>query len=396
MSYQYGQEAKERISALGQAAVAEFIEEIPQNLRRPVYDRLPRVQGFRPGSPAELKEKQKRLVGHLIHPQTSPKETFDWKIFTQLWEAWARERFGKAFPQGDNLELSSEAGPTFLKGLAERFPGAAREDIERLFIFSGFPDHPDAAVTLERFHPASAIARNRIIDGLPVRVEEIEGRLGVAETTSVDATKRIGRLEAASATLVASVENATKSISQSSNAVAELQAALDAESARSHTIEKVVGAIDTARKKIAEAVITADTRTEALEQSVRALATRGEGWDGVVTEMAALKVDVAGLSARETDWAGAAEAVSVLAERVAALEGILVGGNAGSGTRQRVKLLENKQEGPFVDITSVEGACDVVASNLQAVGVTKGPPDGSRPGRRPDGPVLRLARRLRG
>lgn len=374
MSYQYSQEAKERISALGQAALAEFIEETPSNSRRTVYDRLPRVQGFRPGSQAEFKEKQKRLIGHLIHPQASLKGAMlDWMSFAHLWEAWARERFGEAFPKGDNSEPASEAGTTFLKELADRFPGAAREDMERLFIFSGFPDHSDTAVTLARFRPASALARDRMIDGLPARLGEIEGRLGVAEATAVDTAERIGQIEAVSASLALNAEDAARNISRSSGAVAELRAALDAESARSSKIEELINTIDTAGKKTAKAISATDVRTDALEQSFRALAVRGDGWDGLAIEVAELKVAVAGLSAREADWTRAAEAVGFLEKRVAALEGILAGGTAGAGKRQQGRLLENKQEGPFIDIFSVEDACNLVASNLQSVGVMKGP-----------------------
>lgn len=374
MSYQYDQEAKERISALGQAALTELFEEIPQSLRRPAYRCLPRIQGFRPDSPAEFKEKQKRLIGHLIHPPAGSRGTSDWRVFSQLWEVWARDRLGKEFPPGDNFEFSSEAGPAFLKELAERFPDAAREEIERLFIFSGFPDHPDVAEALERFRPASTIAHDRMIEGLPVRMDDIEGRLGVAETASADAVKRIEQLEIASAGLDTEAKSAARSIDQNSSAISELRVALDAESTHACAIEKVVDALDNESKKIAEAVLAADSRADDLEQSLQALVTRREEWDGAITEIVALKEDVAGLLVRETDWARASEAVSVLAERVTALENILAGGNAGSGSGagQRGRLLENKQEGPFVDIASVEGACALIASNLQAVGVMKG------------------------
>ncbi|KJH65672.1 hypothetical protein [Chromobacterium violaceum] len=370
MSYQYSQEAKERISALGQTAVVEFIDEIPQDLRRVFYSRLPRVQGFRPGTQAELKEKQKRLIGHLIHPEAS--QTFDWKNFAFLWEGWARLQFGDTFPQSDNVEPTADAGSTFLKGLVGSFPGAAREDMERLFIFSGFPDHPDVAVALERFRPASDIARDRMIDGLPVRLGEIESRLEVTKATAEDVVERIERLEATSASLAKNVEDASGGLGRSSNAVAELWAALDAESARSDRTEKLVDAIDTAGKKFAEATVVSDARTDALEQSMRALVARVDGWDRVATEVAALKSAITDFSARETDWAVATEAVNVLVERVAALEGILAGGNSGSVTKQRVRLLEHKPNGPFVDIHSIEKACVMVESNLLAAGITKG------------------------
>ncbi|WP_151743068.1 hypothetical protein, partial [Acinetobacter sp. TUM15113] len=64
MNYQYSQEAQKRISALGQATIVTFIEDVPLNIRKDAYKILPKVQGFRPNSPAELKEKQKRLITH--------------------------------------------------------------------------------------------------------------------------------------------------------------------------------------------------------------------------------------------------------------------------------------------------------------------------------------------
>lgn len=370
MSYQFSQEAKERISALGQAAVVDFIDEIPLDLRRLVYDRLPRIQGFRPGTSAELKEKQKRLIGHLIHPQ--PSQTFDWKSFAFLWEAWARQRFGNTFPPGGNSEPTLSAATNFLTELADNFPGAAREDMKRLFIFSGFPDHPDAAELLERFSPASSLARNQMIDGLPDRLGEIERRLGATEVATAKAADRIGWLEVNSSSLARSVEDAAGEIARSTNEITELQVALKAESARSETIERAVGTLDIAGKKLAEVAIASEARTDILEQRVLELAARGGGWDGLAVEVAEMKVAVAGLTAREADWAGASEIIGVLTERVAALEGILTGNSPGRVARPRIRRIENNPEEPFFDILSVREACATIASNLMAVGVMKG------------------------
>lgn len=366
MSYQYSQEAKKRIADLGQAEVAEFIEEIPQRLRKAVYEILPKVQGFRPRSQIEFKEKQRRLVGHLTHLEAS--QELDWKGFSLLWEAWARERFGGEFPQSDNSEPSLDAGLVFLKNLSDLFPEASREDVGRLFVFSGFPDHPDVFAMLTKFRSSETLMRDRMIDELPGRLEEIESRLGRAEGVVTDTTDRIGMIEEASAVYDKGAEKTSRGISQISSALFELRTALDVESARSGRIEKVINSLDTGGKKIAEAAIATDLRVDALEQGLRELAARGERWDGVSTEVEALKEAVIGLSVREADWAGAAEAVGVLEERLTALERILAGGGAAPGTR----LLESKPEGPFVDILSVEGACDVVASNFQAIGVVKG------------------------
>lgn len=372
MSYQYSQEAKQRIAALGQAAVIEFIEEVPRGVRKTIYDLLPKVQGFRPGTPTEFKEKQKRLLTHLIHPHTSPKEASDWKIFTQLWEAWARERLGANLPQVDSSESTPDAGPAFLKDLAKRFPNAAREDMERLFKFSCFLEHPDNVSALACFRPASALVRDRIVDELPLRLEGIEHRVEVAEAAMANKAERVGRLEVVSASLSKSADEAAGSISRNSNSIAELRVALNAESARSDTTEEAVNALETSGKKIAEVINSAIARTNALEQSLKALAERGDKLGGVATDLAALKVAVTGISVREAAWSRAAEAIGTLEERVAALESILVGGGAGSGAKQRVRLVESRPECALVDIHSVQDACDLVASNLQATGIAKG------------------------
>ncbi|MEN1314797.1 hypothetical protein AAIG91_34750, partial [Pseudomonas aeruginosa] len=116
-------------------------------------------------------------------------------IFTQLWEAWGRGRLGGSIPQGDNSEPTSDAGPSFLRELAERFPRAAKEDVERLFIFSCFPDHPDVAMALACFRSASTLARDQMIDGLPTRIEDMEQRFAVAEVAAAGQANRIGQLE---------------------------------------------------------------------------------------------------------------------------------------------------------------------------------------------------------
>ncbi len=370
MSYQFSQEAKERISALGQAAVVDFIDEIPLDLRRVVYDRLPRIQGFRPGTPAELKEKQKRLIGHLIHPQSS--QTSDWKNFALLWDAWARQRFGKTFPKGDSSEPTLDAATNFLQVLANNFPGAAREDMTRLFIFSGFPDHPETVEMLERFRPASSLARDQMIDELPARLGEIDSRLGATEVATADAADRIGWLEVNSTSLARNMEDAAGEIDRSTNAITELQVALNAETARSETIEKAIDTLDIAGKKLAEVAITSEARTDILEQRVRELVARGDGWDGLAVEVAGIKIAVADLTAREVDWIGATETIGALTERVAALERILAGNNSEPVTRPQVRLIENNQEGQLFDILSVGRASTMIASNLLAVGVTKG------------------------
>ena len=366
MSYQFSQEAKERISALGKAAIVHFIDEIPMDLRKVVYDRLPKVDkgGFRLGTPLELEERKKRLIGHLIHPQSS--HTLAWKNFALLWEAWARQRFGNTFPKGDNSVPTLGAANNFLKVLANNFPAAAREDITRLLIFSGFPDHPEAVEMLERFRPAASLARDQMIDKLPVRLGEIDSRLGATEAAAAHATDRIGLLEINSRSLTKSMEESAREINRITNVITELQVALNAESARSERVEKAIETLEISDKKLAEVAIASEAWTDVLDQRVQKL------MDGLKVEVVGIKTAVAGLTAQEVDWVGAAEVIGVLTERVAALERILTGNSSGPLIRPRVRQIENNPKGPLSEILSVGTACATIASNLLAVGIVKG------------------------
>lgn len=370
MSYQFSQEAKARISALGQAAIMDFIDEIPIDLRKDIYDRLPRVQGFRPGTPAEFKEKQKRLIGHLVHPQLS--QASGWKSFALLWEVWARQRFGKKFPKGDYFDLTLDTATDFFNLLANDFPGAAREDMKRLFVFSGFPDHPEAVEMLERFRPASSLARDQIIDELPMCLGKIDSRLEATEVATTDVADRIGWLEVNSSSLARNIEGTIEGIDRNTNAIKELQIALNTGTARSEKIERTVDTLGSTGKKLAEAAIATEARSDILEQRVRELVVRGDGWDELAIEMAQVTMAITDLTAQEVDRAKATEVIGVLMERVATLEETLAKNNSWSATRPRVRLIENNPEGQFFDILSVGTACTTIASNLLAVGVMKG------------------------
>ena len=239
MSYQYSQEARDRISAFGQIAITEFIEEIPHGIRKIFYDRQPPIQGFRRGSPPEFKEKQKRLVAHLIHTQPGQKGAADWNTFACLWEAWARNRLGSTFPPSDISSATPDAGPVFLTGLAELFPDAARESLERLLDFSGFADSPEAQVALGRFRPASTLARDLMIDALPGRLHKIEGYFEIAEAAAEEVAERIDQLESETDILAKGIREVVLTVEKSQGDVKELRGALE------RVAERASGSIDT-------------------------------------------------------------------------------------------------------------------------------------------------------
>lgn len=372
MSYQYGQEARDRISAFGLATITEFIEEVPHAFRKSFYDRQPAIPGFRRGSPPEFKEKQKRLIAHLIHPQQGQKGEADWKAFSSLWVAWAKSRLDTAFPTDDNASLTPDAGPVFFKKLADLFPDAPREIVDRLSRFSGFADHSDMQIALALFHPASTLARDRMIDGLPGRLHKIEGYFEITEAAVEDVADRIDQLELDSTSLIKSVEQVASNVSIATADVAELRATLDRSVARAEKLEKLIQSLDTAGKFTSEAVAASDIQAEQITKDLETLSVKAKGWDNYSSEISELRQAVDRVSSREAKWTDAATAVDLLAERLDALETNFAKVGNGSGARQQIRLFEIEPQDPFVELTSLETACDLIARNLQASGIVKG------------------------
>ncbi|NMX30916.1 hypothetical protein [Pseudomonas sp. WS 5413] len=372
MSYQYSQEARDRISAFGQIAITEFIEEIPHGIRKIFYDRQPPIQGFRRGSPPEFKEKQKRLVAHLIHTQPGQKGAADWNTFACLWEAWARNRLGSTFPPSDISSATPDAGPVFLTGLAELFPDAARESLERLLDFSGFADSPEAQVALGRFRPASTLARDLMIDALPGRLHKIEGYFEIAEAAAEEVAERIDQLESETDILAKGIREVVLSVDKSQGDVKELRVALERVAERASGLEEAVDTLGVARQEITKVIAAADARAEQFHHSLEALTEQGRSWDKTQAEVSALKQSIDALCAQEVEWNHAVTAVGHLAERIDILEAAVAKGGNGMATKPQVRLFEVESPGPIVEIHSVKGACELIACNLQSCGVMKG------------------------
>ena len=372
MSYQYSQEARDRISAFGQIAITEFIEEIPHGIRKTFYDRQPAIQGFRRGSPPEFKEKQKRLVGHLIHSQPGQKGVADWCTFASLWEAWARNRLGSTFPPSDISSATPDAGPVFLTGLAELFPDAARESMERLLDFSGFADSNEAQVALGRFRQASTLARDLMIDALPGRLHKIEGYFEIAEAAAEEVAERIDQLESETDILAKGIREVVLTVEKSQGDVKELRGALERVAERASGLEEAVDTLGVARQEITKVIAAADARSEQFHHSLEVLAEQGRAWDKTQAEVSALKQSIDALCAQEVEWNHAVTAVGHLAERIDILEAAVATGGNGTATKLQVRLFEVESPGPIVEIHSVKGACELIACNLQTCGVMKG------------------------
>ncbi|MCA7082377.1 hypothetical protein K7G19_02035 [Cupriavidus sp. DB3] len=371
MSFQYSEEARQRICALGPAEIAEFIDEIPQAVRKPLYDRYPRVQGFRPGR-AEFKERQKRLIALLTHPQASPKGAPEWRHFAYLWEAWAGHRLGQTLPLGDDTPPGVDAGVGFLKALSERLPDVPREDVARLFLFSGFPDHPDVVPMLARFRPASVLARERMIDGMPARLSNMEARLESIDSETKTTAGRADQLEAKCVEFSRLAQGIDRGVEQNAAELSKLREGLRSESLRGDKHDKTIEALGQARGQLTAAVQDTSDRLATLEERLCAAEARHDEIADVILKVAELREIVDGLVEQTHSWAGWADSMADLMRRIEAQQASPTVQESASGGVLRGRLVEHRSAQVFTDVRRVDDACGLIASNLHATGVTRG------------------------
>ncbi|BCD83687.1 hypothetical protein PSm6_00940 [Pseudomonas solani] len=379
MSYQYCQEARDRISAFGQNKVAEFIDEIPQVFRKAFYDRQPAISGFRSGSPSEFKEKQKRLIGHVVNPQGGQKSEADWKTFANFWIAWAKSHIGEDFPAGDRSLPADDAGPLLLRTLADQFPDVPRETIERLISFSGFADHVDTQVALGRFRPASTLARDRMVDELPGRLSKIEGYFEIAEAAADEVTERIDLLFSKVSSFIQGLDEAALSAMRSSEDLAELRLLVEKMARSSEQLAERLRTVDEITQVTAEAVAVSDRNALLMRQNLNEISDRAKGWEDSLVQFSKLNDLTNHISLLDSEWAKIVETVALLSDRFEAFQVNISkvhsdsDSDSDSGSSQNhIRLFESEPQGPIVEIHTVEVACELISRNLQACGIVKG------------------------
>lgn len=371
MSYLYSQEARERISTLGVTMITEFIEEVPHTVRKQVFDRQTSIPGFRRGSPLEFKEKQRRLIGHLVHPQPGQKGEADWKAFGNLWVAWAKSRLDSAFPLPDTLPQATDAGASFFKQLAELYPNAPRETVERLAAYSGFAQEPAMQAVLNSFHPVSALARDRMIDGLPGRLDKIEGYFELAETAAEETAERIDQLEMTATATSKAVKQLTGSFAGVAQDVEDLRTVLQSATDRLQQLSELAQSTAGAQQEASQVLARSELNDEQISAVLDSLAAQVANLVGERAKVQAFEEALDTLSARVPDWEVTARSMATLCERLDDRD--LRGSRPRHDTsdQARVRLIENEATGPFVEVSSVDVAWKVIANNLQACGVVK-------------------------
>lgn len=373
MSYYYSQEAKERIFNLGQSAVIEFIDEVPLNFRRNVYKGMPRIHGFRQGTQAELKEKQKRLIGFMLRKHATVEEVNVWKSFAFLWEAWARAHIGKLFPSVANSEATSVSGPIFIRELSASFQDVARENIERLYTFSGFAEDPAIVESFGLFRPATVLARDKVVDEFPIRLGEFEERIELVEIAVDDRDSRFKNLERTVNLIAEDFDLSQGEISHLLTTTAELSRYIDIEKKFLNELIKVNQDISSFKKKNSDAITSITSRMDGFVLDMQDFSSHESVLNALVNEVAELRTAFSEIDTLVNNSSGLidAEILNKYDEKIIALEEDIVRNNPDAMAMQRTRFYQNELKEPCINIFSQETAFNIISSNLQAVGLSK-------------------------
>ncbi|SOZ97454.1 hypothetical protein CBM2626_A10118 [Cupriavidus taiwanensis] len=266
MSFSFPYEARKRIAEMGAAGLSAFLDETPIVVRRKVFSALPAIDGFRKNTDRGFRKDSERLVTVLTHAPDPKARAFskEWKAFEAIWCAWGHDTFENAFTSA--LKAYEAAGEEdallFLRELvARRAEGCAREDVDRLVQFGGFPITGDVTAFIAALPTREILERDRAISKLPADVKVLQQGMEDLERTLRDLGRQLRQISSDAAN-TATIAKASSEVSgEVSRKIIELERRPPA--ATPADIEKLKGQI----------FGRAEQLEQKLEQNLRATTT---------------------------------------------------------------------------------------------------------------------------
>ncbi len=185
-----GPDARARIQQVGQKELQAFFDEVPVPAMRSMVPYLPRVDGFRRGSPAGIIKQKEALARQLSRPAANE---YGFRALYMMWRAWIDETQPNA-PLIQNLidELEEAADNadgqdacglvieehtnSLLQKLKEESEQnrSTREGMERLYTFSPLPETTAARGIIAAAKLAADVERDATYRNLPSRLDQDE------------------------------------------------------------------------------------------------------------------------------------------------------------------------------------------------------------------------------
>ena len=373
MSYQYSQEAKERVRKLGQSDIIDFIGEVPITLRRKVFSLMPKIPGFRVGQPLEIQEKQKRLIGYMFQTHSAPEEIYAWKSFALVWKLWAEEKIGKPFTICEEKGVEPGTGLIFIKELADTFPKASREDVERLYSFSGFTNDSKITAAFEFFRPARILARDNALDALPIRLDELEERIELAKYIIEDNESSIKSLKSATNSLATELKKYAKDNKLILKSLIDLKDIIEKEVKRTDKVNKVVDDLSISKKDIYLNLENITIKNNTYDSAIDEFYEYGKNLDCINKKIVEMQNSLEGIYEKESndDVLNHNENYKLLAERIDILDSNFEKKSSGLIYSQCNEIHENKTIESVEHVSTHDEAFNIISSNLQAVGLNK-------------------------
>ncbi len=373
MSYQYSQEAKERVRKLGQSDIINFIGEVPIALRRKVFSLMPKIPGFRVGQPLEIKEKQKRLIGYMFQTHSSPEETYAWKSFALFWKLWAEEKIGKPFTICEEKGVEPGTGLIFIKELADTFPKVSREDVERLYSFSGFTNDSKITAAFDFFQPARILARDNALDALPNRLDELEERIEFAKYIIGDNESSIKSLKSVTNSITTELKKYAKDNKLILKSLIDLKDIIEKEVKRTDKLNKVVDELSTSKKDIYLNLENITIKNNTYDSAINEFYEYGKNLDCINKKIVEIQNSLDGIYEKESndDVLNHNETYKLLAKRIDILDSNFEKKSSGLIYPQCNEIHENKTIESVEHISTHDEAFNIISSNLQAVGLNK-------------------------
>lgn len=372
MSYQYCQEAKDRIANLGPSEIINFISEISPALRRKAFGYLPKIPGFRVGHPTEIKEKQKRLLAYMLQTHSTPEEKFAWQKFIIFWKFWAEEHIGRPFNVFDKLSPDDSSGSNFIREIAKIFPKVAKEDVERLFFFSGFASTPEVTVAFELFHSKVVIARENMIDAIPIRIEEFAERIGVTERQMEEGYNYIKKIEAQIDELIKKINLSSNNEKKYQNSIVELKNSISKDKAKFDSVKSLIDELYLLNEKNEYLIIDCKESIDSNALVIKEVTDYKRTIDSIAIEIKDLKSSLIALNELERNCSALDdekiyESIIERLEKVELNAPQLFSGVEPNRLKyiQEVRLNEEHQI-----LNTHEDVLNIITSNLLAIGLT--------------------------
>lgn len=278
-----GPHAKDRYRALGEKEFQSFFDQIPANLMRSVAQYLPKVDGFRTTSAAGI-AKQKDLLARKLAKANAVER--DFHALYLIWRTWidanienpkaihklideleAKQAAANSSERQATLERDVDALLSHLRD-ESRQNRLAREQIERLFSFSPFPETAASRALIAAAKDSDDVERDAALSALPKRLQQDEDEIEKLQSGLRLLSDRVDPI-------VAEVSQLTKTTEKLQSAITEAKAVAEDVRDALETHTKVIRDSENEAAKAGErGNPSVDTRLEALAIAIES--RRGE------------------------------------------------------------------------------------------------------------------------